>query len=121
MQTTPTGQTWRMFRRGGRRKPTVGELGPQRVEARASVLIEGFTADQVWAFIRPPETAVLIDAQTTRAFTVPGTGPGVGEEQCFVTLVDGKELVQRIKVIAEQPARFAEAVSIDSPVPQFSR
>lgn len=44
-----------------------------------------------------------------RAFTVPGTGPGVGEQQCFVRRTTfGREVVQTLLVTAEVPEQFAE-------------
>lgn len=41
--------------------------------------------DQVWAFIRPADTAPAIQPQVRRAFRVPGTPDGPGEQQCFIT------------------------------------
>jgi hypothetical protein len=42
-----------------------------------------YDAPTVWSLIRPAESAVLLtDAQ--RAFTVPGTPSGVGEQQCVI-------------------------------------
>lgn len=64
---------------------------------------------------------MVIGPDTVRAFTVPGTGPGAGEEQCFVTLANGQEHIGKIKVVAEEVGRFAEAVTTNSPVPQVSR
>lgn len=55
-------------------------------------------ARTVWSLIRPAESAVLLsDAQ--RAFTVPGTPAGVGEQQCFVRR-DGS--VSIIEVVGEE-------------------
>lgn len=55
-------------------------------------------ARTVWSLIRPAESAVLLtDAQ--RAFTVPGTPAGVGEQQCFIRR-DGS--VSIIEVIGEE-------------------
>lgn len=111
-----------MFGRGKRaQQASVTSTEPVRVETRATVVIEGSTPEQVWGFIRPAESAVLIQSDTIRAFTVPGTGPGVGEEQCFVSVVNGQEHIGKIKVTAEQPGGFAEAVTTNSQVPQTSR
>ena len=60
-------------------------------------------AHTVWSLIRPAESAVLLsDAQ--RAFTVPGTPAGVGEQQCFVSR-DGS--VSIIEVIGEESPWWA--------------
>lgn len=60
-------------------------------------------AHDVWALIRPAESAVLLsDAQ--RAFTVPGTPSGVGEQQCFIKR-DGS--VSIIEVIGEESPWWA--------------
>ncbi len=88
---------------------------PLRVETSASAVIEGSTPEQVWAFIRPAESAVLLLPEVFRAFTVPGTGPGVGEQQCFVAEVQGKEHISRITAVAYEPPAFAEAVTTTSP------
>jgi hypothetical protein len=69
-----------------------------RLEVRASRLVEGRSPEQVWAFIRPAESAVLIDPSTIRAYTVPGTGPGVGEQQCFVQRENGAEVSHVVTV-----------------------
>lgn len=60
-------------------------------------------AHTVWSVIRPAESAVLLsDAQ--KAFTVPGTPAGVGEQQCFVGR-DGS--VSIIEVIGEESPWWA--------------
>lgn len=101
--------------------PTPVTSPAQVVTTEASVIVEDRSPAEVWAFIRPAESALLTNADTLRAFTVPGTGPGVGEEQCFVTLADGAEHVGMIRVTDEQSAAFAEAVTTNSQVPQRSR
>lgn len=68
-------------------------------------MTESFDHDPetVWSLIRPAESAVLLlDAQ--RAFTVPGTPTGVGEQQCFIGR-DG--VVSIIEVIGEESPRWA--------------
>jgi hypothetical protein len=82
-----------------------------RLEARASRVIEGRAPAQVWEFIRPAESAVLIDPSVVRAFTVPGTGPGVGEQQCFITRVGGREVARLVTVVAVEEGVFADVVS----------
>lgn len=55
-------------------------------------------AQTVWSLIRPAESATFLsDAQ--RAFTVPGTPQGVGEQQCFIGR-DGSASI--IEVIGEE-------------------
>lgn len=52
----------------------------------------------VWSLIRPAESAELL-SNAQRAFTVPGTPAGVGEQQCFIGR-DGS--VSVIEVIGEE-------------------
>lgn len=60
-------------------------------------------ADTVWSLIRPAESAVFLsDAQ--KAFTVPGSPIGVGEQQCFIRR-DGTASV--IEVIGEESPWWA--------------
>lgn len=62
-----------------------------------------YDAQTVWSLIRPAESAVLLtDAQ--RAFTVPGTPTGVGEQQCFIGR-DGTASI--IEVIGEESPKWA--------------
>ncbi|WP_426976340.1 hypothetical protein ACQCSU_16480 [Pseudarthrobacter sp. O4] len=70
--------------------------------AHASAAYE-HDAHTVWSLIRPAESAVLLsDAQ--KAFTVPGTPAGVGEQQCFISR-DGS--VSIIEVIGEESPWWA--------------
>jgi hypothetical protein len=62
---------------------------------------------EVRAFIKPPETALLLDPTVVKAFRVPGTPEGVGEMQGFITHRDGVEQVQLIEVVEENPERLA--------------
>lgn len=55
-------------------------------------------AHTVWSLIRPAESAVLL-SDALRAFKVPGTPSGVGEQQCFIGR-DGS--VSIIEVIGEE-------------------
>lgn len=91
-----------------------------RLEARGSRIIEGRSPQQVWDFIAPPESALLTSPDVVRAFKVPGTGPGMGEQQCFIRCVDGRELPQLVTVVAVEEAVYAETVSSDD-VPLRSR
>ncbi|HEX9227309.1 MAG TPA: hypothetical protein VF885_11755 [Arthrobacter sp.] len=65
-------------------------------------------AQTVWSLIRPAESAVLL-ADAQRAFTVPGTPAGVGEQQCFIGR-DGS--VSIIEVIAEESPWWATTRTI---------
>lgn len=85
-----------------------GQAPVGRIEAQASRIVEGRTPEQVWAFIRPAESAVLTDPDTVRAFTVPGTGPGVGEQQCFIRREGGREVPSLVTVTGYEEAVFAE-------------
>ncbi|MFF1384641.1 hypothetical protein ACFVWT_13855 [Arthrobacter sp. NPDC058288] len=60
-------------------------------------------ARTVWSLIRPAESAVLL-SNAQRAFTVPGTPVGVGEQQCFIRR-DGS--VSIIEVIGEESPWWA--------------
>ena len=80
-----------------------------RLEGSASIVLPTLTPEQVWAFVQPAESAVLLDPSVVRAFTVPRTGPGVGEQQCFVTRDEaGRETTTYIEVTAYEPKVFAE-------------
>jgi hypothetical protein len=75
---------------------------PKTVSAQVAESYE-HDADTVWSLIRPAESAVLLsDAQ--RAFTVPGTPAGVGEQQCFIGR-DGS--VSVIEVVGEESPWWA--------------
>jgi hypothetical protein len=89
-------------------------------EARASRVIEGCTREQVWAFVRPAESLVMIDPTVVRGFTVPGTGPGVGEEQCFIARHNGREVPRVVTVAAEEEPVSAEFTTADT-TPQGTR
>ncbi len=80
-----------------------------RLEGSASIVLPTLTPEQVWAFVQPAESAVLLDPSVVRAFTVPRTGPGVGEQQCFVSRDEtGRESTSYIEVTAYEHAVFAE-------------
>lgn len=76
----------------------------------------GDDAETVWALIRPAESAVLL-ANAQRAFTVPGTPSGVGEQQCFIGS-DGS--VSIIEVVGEKSPHWA-TTRILSPAEQDIR
>jgi len=69
-----------------------------------------YDAQTVWSLIRPAESAVLL-ADAQRAFTVPGTPNGVGEQQCFIGR-DGT--VSVIEVIGEESPWWATTRPVTS-------
>jgi hypothetical protein len=92
------------------------------VEGTASLELPALTPDQVWAFIRPAESTVLLNPEVERAFTVPGTGPGVGEQQCFVSRdPKGLEVVSFLEVTAVTDGVCAEYEHTAGPVPSGGR
>jgi hypothetical protein len=51
--------------------------------------------EQVWALIEPAEHSVVLSPESVaRAFRVPGTPAGLGQQQCFVDL-DGSVVESR--------------------------
>jgi hypothetical protein len=66
-------------------------------------------AHTVWSLIRPAESAVLL-SDAVKAFTVPGTPSGVGEQQCFISR-NGS--VSIIEVIGEESPWWATTRPID--------
>ncbi len=69
--------------------------------------------EDVWNFIRPAESAVQTQTACRRGFTVPGTGPGVGEQQGFVS--DGLFGLQQagvVEVVEERPGAMAIVRSV---------
>lgn len=62
---------------------------------------------EVWALIKPAETATLLDPHVVKAFRVPGTPEGVGEMQGYVSHRDGREHVHLVEVVEEVPERWA--------------
>ncbi|MDP9695357.1 UNVERIFIED_ORG: hypothetical protein J2X79_002934 [Arthrobacter globiformis] len=65
-------------------------------------------AHTVWSLIRPAESAVLL-SDVQKAFTVPGTPLGVGEQQCFIRR-DGS--VSIMEVIGEESPWWSTTRSI---------
>lgn len=51
------------------------------VFAVESAVIRSASPEGVWRFMRPAELELLTQDGLLRAFTVPGTGPGKGEQQ----------------------------------------
>lgn len=81
---------------------------PIRMQATANYSHE---PAKVWGMIRPAEAAVLL-GQAQRAFHVPGTPIGVGEQQCFIDF-DGRESI--VEVISELEGRSASTMIVSPP------
>ncbi len=71
--------------------------------------------------VHSAESALLTDPDTVRAFTVPGTGPGVGEQQCFIRREAGRDVPSLVTVMACQEAVFAETAYASGDIPCGSR
>lgn len=71
-------------------------------------------AETVWALIRPAESAVLL-GNAQRAFTVPGTPYGVGEQQCFI---GGHGAVSIIELVGEESPRWATTKTVTLAEPE---
>lgn len=65
-------------------------------------------AETVWSLIRPAESAVLL-SNAARAFTVPGTPTGVGEQQTFVR-ADGS--ASTVEVVEEEAPYWARTITV---------
>jgi hypothetical protein len=65
------------------------------------------TPRQVWALIKPAETAALLDPHIVWAFRVPGTPEGVGEMQGYISHRDGREQVHLVEIVEEIPEQWA--------------
>jgi hypothetical protein len=70
---------------------------------RSTTRIPGCTAEDVWELIRPAEAALVLVEGCVKAYTEPGTGPGVGEVQHFVLERDGDETTTRIRITELEP------------------
>ena len=80
-----------MLRRGRRRRTEL-------VKFVGAVVVEGVDVEQVWDFLTGAESAALVFGDDAHGYVEPGTGPGVGEVQCFVHRVGGSEHVHRVRV-----------------------
>ncbi|GAA4119895.1 hypothetical protein GCM10022215_22900 [Nocardioides fonticola] len=76
----------------------------------ASRILLGHTPADVWAFIRPAETSALLEPEVVRAFSVPGTGPGVGEQQIAI-IGDGEHQEARLLTVVAEGEGWAETLS----------
>jgi hypothetical protein len=79
---------------------------PVRLDVSDRIAIDR-PAEQVWAFVQPPESSVLTSDHVVHAFTVPGTPRGqVGEQQCHVVRgPDGTLTNQVLEVVELDPGR----------------
>jgi hypothetical protein len=88
--------------------PARGRPGPYRMQVTSTVVVEGHSPDDVWIFMRRPENAALMQEEITRAYSVPGTGPGVGEMLVYETERDGVGIAHVLTVVEET---FAQSFS----------
>lgn len=86
-----------------------------RVERYPVVWELPYPCELVWAFLRPAESAMVMDPAIKRAYHVPGTPVGVGERQAFED-VDGTTMV--VEVIDYEEGRRA-VTSLVSPPPEI--
>lgn len=80
-----------------------GTSGPTKVCSAHATEAYDYDAHTVWSLIRPAENAVLL-TDARRAFIVPGTPTGVGEQQCFIGR-DGT--VSIVEIIGEESPWWA--------------
>ena len=74
------------------------------------------TRQEIWSFIKPAESSVLLDPDVVRGFSAPGA-KGVGEIQVFISVRDGVEQVSAIRVEQEIPNELAVTRTIGDPDP----
>lgn len=81
----------------------------------------------VWALVQPAESSVFLSPEkTARAFTVPGTGPGLGEQQAHINHNDQITLIEIIEfeegrravtqLLSPKPPRPARTVTTVEPL-----
>lgn len=90
-----------------------------RQERPTTIVVERSTdiarpPQDVWEFLGPAEHAAFTDPTVVRAFRVPGTPDGVGEQQAFVHRVNGREVIKMLEVIESRPGELAVARRIGS-------
>ncbi|WP_104182076.1 SRPBCC family protein [Arthrobacter sp. B0490] len=78
----------------------------EEIRVAVSIRIAASPAD-VWALIRPADTAVFLEPTIRRAFRIPGTPDGVGEMQGFISLRNGQEYIHVVEVMEEIPEQWA--------------
>lgn len=67
----------------------------------------------VWNLIRSAETAVLLDAHTVSAHSVPETPRGLGERQVFVSHIRDREYVNTIEIVGFRSGELAVTRGIE--------
>ena len=72
--------------------------------------------EKVWALIAPAENAALLTPNTARAYRVPGTPAGVGEQQAFTNL-DGHTSIVEVTEYIEARLAVTKVISPPLPVP----
>jgi hypothetical protein len=87
-----------------------------RLAVNSAVIIEGHAPEEVWTFMRRPSSAALLQAAIKKAYSVPGTGPGIGEMLVYETERDGSPLAYVLTVTEETLGRsFSAAGEIGLP------
>lgn len=72
--------------------------------------------ERVWSLIVPPENTALLWPNTARAYRVPGTPAGVGEQQAFTDL-DGHTSIIEVTEYIEARLAVTRVISPPLPVP----
>jgi hypothetical protein len=71
----------------------------------------------VWALVHPAESSLLLSPeQTAKAFSVPGTGPGLGEQQAHIDH-EGQATIAEVIEFEEGRRAVTRIVSPKPPVP----
>lgn len=93
--------------------PPVPALTEYRLEVSSAVIIEERSSEDVWSFMRRPENAALVQDEIKKAYSVPGTGPGIGEMLVYETERDGAPLAYVLTVTEET---VGESFSVDGEI-----
>ncbi|MFB9404654.1 hypothetical protein [Pseudarthrobacter polychromogenes] len=96
-----------------RRQPAPAPVAASVHYVSASTNINA-TRQEVWNFIKPAESSVLVDPQVVRGFSAPGV-EGAGEIQVFIYIRDGIEHLAAIEVEHVIPYELAVTRTIGDP------
>jgi hypothetical protein len=108
----------RLERRWEHRWQDREELSARMVRLEEAVTLR-HDAAEVWALVVAPEHAATLSPGTVaRAFRVPGTPDGVGQQQCFVA-PDGA--LSMLEVVEHVEARRAVTCTVSPPEPTPTR
>jgi hypothetical protein len=90
--------------------------GPIRIHTIQEVIKLRHSPSKVWSLIVPAEHAPLLSPTISRAYQVPGTPKGVGEQQASTDLAGNTAVVEIIEYVEERRA-VTKVVSPPMPVP----